>query len=75
MSTIIGKQHVGTAEGLFQNETEKHSRKNIKITIGFENWGIILKNYIELLSNNYNKPLNNVCDTKIKEITIRGNLK
>ena len=31
------------------------------------------ENYIELLSNNYNEPLNNVCNAKIKEITEIGN--
>ena len=39
----------GVEEGLFQNEIEKHSRTNTKITIGFGNWGIILINYIELI--------------------------
>ena len=39
----------GVAEGLFRNETKKHLRTNTKITIGSENYGIILKNYIELI--------------------------
>ena len=63
----------GATEGLFQNKIENHSRINTKITTRSENYGIILKNYIQLLSNNYNKHLNNVCNAKIKEITEIGN--
>ena len=30
-------KHFGATEGLFWNETKKHSRTNTKITIGYEN--------------------------------------
>ena len=72
---VIATAYFDAAEGLFQNETEKRSRTNTKITIGSQNQRIILKKYIELLCNNYNEPLNNVCNAKIKEITEIGNQK
>ena len=74
-ANMSDKKKCGAMEGLFQNETEKHSRTNTQITIGSKNQRIILKKYIELLSNNYNEPLNNVCNAKIKEITKIGNQK
>ena len=72
---VIATAYFDAVEGLFQNETEKRSRTNTKITIGSQNQRIILKKYIELLCNNYNEPLNNVCNAKIKEITEIGNQK
>ena len=57
----------------FETKQKKPSKRNTKIAIGPEK----LWNNSENIwnSNNYNQPLNSVCNVKIKKITEIGNLK
>ena len=64
---------IGAAEGLFQNETKETLNNKHKDHNRIWKLGNNSEKYIELLSNNYNEPLNNVCNAKIKEITEIGN--